>query len=91
MVVYYCPYCERETEHLNVSDAAASAGVTRRTVYDWLNRALVHFVHRPSGRKFICIRSLVISNGLGSVPPPARAPIHTLSLGRSRNMHRAHR
>ncbi len=91
MAVYFCPYCGRETEHLNVSDAAASAGVTRRTVYNWLNRALVHCVHRPSGRKFICIRSLVISNGFGSVPAPDQTPIHTLFIGRSRNLHGARR
>ncbi len=85
MVMYFCPYCGRETDHLNVSDAATRAHVTRRTVYNWLDRALVHFVHHPSGRKFICARSLVISDGFKSVVPPDQPPVQTLFVRMSSN------
>ncbi len=84
MVMYFCPFCGCETEHLSVTDAAASTHVTRRTIYNWLERALVHCVHRPSGRRFICVRSLVMSNGFKSVPPPSQAPIQTLFIRRPR-------
>jgi hypothetical protein len=84
MVMYFCPFCGRETEHLNVSEAADSAHVTRRTIYNWLERALVHCVHRPSGRKFICVRSLVISNRYGSVAAPDQDPIRRLFIRRPR-------
>ncbi len=78
MVMYFCPFCGRETEHLNVSDAAMAAHVTRRTVYNWLDRALVHCVHHPSGRKFICAPSLVVSDGYRSVPAPDQPPVRQL-------------
>ncbi len=84
MVMYFCPFCGRETEHLSVTDAAASAHVTRRTVYNWLERALVHCVHRPSGRKFICVRSLVVSDAYRSVPASDQAPIRRLFIRRQR-------
>ncbi len=84
MVMYFCPYCGRETEHLSVTDAAASVHVTRRTIYNWLERSLVHFVHRPSGRKFICIRSLVVSNGFEHVQPSDEAPVRRLFVRRPR-------
>ena len=90
MVMYFCPYCGRETEHLNVSEAAESAHVTRRTVYNWLGHSLVHCVHRPSGRKFICVRSLVMSNGFMSVPPPDQVPVQRLFVRRPRAPHGKH-
>jgi len=78
MVMYFCLYCGRETEHLNISEAAENAHVTRKTIYNWLGHSAVHCVHRPSGRKFICVRSLVISDVFRSAPPPDQLPTHTL-------------
>jgi hypothetical protein len=91
MVMYFCPYCGRETEHLSVTDAAASAHVTRRTIYNWLEHSLVHVVHRPSGRKFICVRSLVVSNGFKSAPSPDQSPVHRLFVRRPRPEPAGHR
>jgi hypothetical protein len=88
MVMYFCPFCGRETEHLNVTDAATAAHVTRRTIYNWLDRALVHSVHRPSGKKFICVCSLVVSNGFRSVPPPDQTPVRKLWIQRPRTADR---
>jgi hypothetical protein len=56
---YFCHECGRETQHLNVSRSAEVAQVTRATIYNWLHREQVHCLVRPSGRKFICIESLV--------------------------------
>ena len=90
MVMYFCPYCGRETEHLNVSEAAECTHVTRKTIYNWLAHSQVHCVHRASGRKFICVRSLVVSDGFGKVPPPDEAPVHTLHVHRPRITHARH-
>ncbi|OFV79572.1 MAG: hypothetical protein A2Y78_11330 [Acidobacteria bacterium RBG_13_68_16] len=90
MVMYFCPFCNRETEHLNVTEAAQSAHVTRRTVYNWLDRSLVHCVHRPSGRKFICMCSLVMSDSFKSSPPPDQVPIHKLFVRRPSRAHGKH-
>jgi hypothetical protein len=87
MVMYFCPFCGCETEHLNISEAAESVHVTRKTIYNWLAHSQVHCVHRPSGRKFICVRSLVTSNGFRGSPPPDQLPIHTLFVRRPRSMH----
>ncbi|MCU0293158.1 MAG: hypothetical protein MUF10_14390 [Thermoanaerobaculaceae bacterium] len=56
---YICCRCGRETVHLSVARASDVAGVTRATMYNWINRDLVHTVVRPSGRKFVCTESLV--------------------------------
>ncbi|MGV8039971.1 MAG: helix-turn-helix transcriptional regulator [Thermoanaerobaculaceae bacterium] len=56
---YICFRCGHETVHLSVARAADVAGVTRATMYNWINRGLVHCVVRPSGRKFVCTESLV--------------------------------
>jgi hypothetical protein len=90
MVMYFCPYCGRETEHLNVSEAATNAHVTRRTVYNWLDRSLVHYVHRPSGRKFICNCSLVMSDRFKGSPPPDQVPTHKLFVRPPRTAHSKH-
>lgn len=90
MVMYFCPFCGRETEHMSVTDAAASVHVTRRTIYNWLERALVHFVHRPSGRKFICVRSLVVSNGFRHLEPPDPIATHQLFIRRPGGASRRH-
>ena len=65
---YFCPYCGKETHHLNVSKAAEAAQVTRTTVYSWIRKGEVHCVHRPSGRRFICSRSLLVSEDFSGRP-----------------------
>jgi len=61
MAEYVCPYCGRHTLHFNVSRSAEAAQVTRTTIYNWMSRGLVHWVARPSGRRFICANSLLRS------------------------------
>ena len=59
MAHYYCFVCKAETGHFTVSRSAEIAQVTRATVYNWLKRGGLHCVVRPSGRKFICVNSLI--------------------------------
>lgn len=66
---YICYRCGRETVHLSVARASEVAGVTRATMYNWINRGLVHTVVRPSGRKFVCTESLVRQYVPGPVVP----------------------
>ncbi len=65
---YFCPYCGKETRHVNVSKAAEEAQVTRTTVYAWIRKREVHCVHRPSGRTFICTRSLLVNDDFYGQP-----------------------
>ncbi len=84
MPTYFCPYCGKETEYLNVSDAAEMAQVTRTTVYSWMRKHEVHSLHRPSGRHFVCASSLVVNEEFGGgrtdpVEPVAPAAKHLRS------------
>jgi hypothetical protein len=90
MVMYFCPFCGCYTEHLNISEAAESAHVTRKTIYNWLGHSAVHCVHRPSGRKFICVRSLVVSDSFRSAAPPDGIPTHMLFVRRPGARHGRH-
>ncbi|GEM_PF-6639419 len=56
---YYCPSCGRETEHVSVRRAAEVAQVTRRTMYNWIRSQWVHGVEHASGRRFICVESIL--------------------------------
>ena len=77
---YFCPYCGRETQHLNVKEAAAAAQVTRTTIYNWIRRAEVHCQRRPSGHKFICEESLLVADPYRGVQPNRQTPVHALHL-----------
>jgi hypothetical protein len=75
MASIYCPECGTETDHVTITGAARSAQVTRTTIYNWLGRSLLHTVMRPSGRRLVCARSLVIyrRSGAGSADGQAQA------------------
>ncbi len=80
MPTYFCVYCGRMTRHLNIQAAAAAAQVTRTTMYNWIRRALVHCVRRPSGRSFVCEPSLLVSEVFKGQPPGSRGPFHTVQI-----------
>ena len=82
MPTYFCPYCGRETPHLNVKEAAATAQVTRGTIYNWIRRAEVHCVRRPSGRRFVCAASLLVPDPFHGRTVANALPVHTLAIGR---------
>ena len=82
MPSFFCPYCGKETTHLNVQDAALAAHVTRTTIYKWIEGRLVHCLRRPSGRKFVCSRSLLVPDAFHGVPAPEMLPVRTMQLRR---------
>ena len=79
MPMIYCLDCGTETEHVTISHAARTAQVTRTTIYNWLNRSLLHTVLRPSGRTLICERSLVIYRAPNAAVP-ARDAVRPLQM-----------
>jgi len=82
MPEYFCPYCGKETPHLNVKEAAATAQVTRTTIYNWIRRGEVHCLRRPSGRKFVCAASLVVPDAYRGRSAQDALPIHALVMRR---------
>jgi hypothetical protein len=63
---YLCFQCGRETGHFNVLRSSQIAQVTRTTIYNWICRGQLHYVIRPSGRKFICVNSLIRPAGVAA-------------------------
>jgi hypothetical protein len=54
----FCPACGVPSWMLAPDEAAALAGVSQRTVYDWVEAGLVHFEEGAAGLLFICLASL---------------------------------
>jgi len=44
-----CPYCKQPRPLLSVSDAAYVVGVTRKTIYRWIDKGILAPVRLPSG------------------------------------------
>jgi len=53
-----CHKCNRETIFHPIYRAAKIAGVSRATIYNWMQNDLVHWRVLPSGRRVICENSL---------------------------------
>ncbi len=62
---FFCPDCRKKTKHLHIEDAATTSGVSRRTIYDWMEHGWVHWRELASTRRVICEESLshIGSNG----------------------------
>jgi hypothetical protein len=58
MSTFFCEHCSRETEFLPVFKAVKTAGVSRSTIYYWMDRSWIHWRELPSSRRVICIESL---------------------------------
>ena len=54
---FFCEHCQKETHFLRVHFAVALAGVSRSTMYYWMDRRWVHWRELPS-RRIICKESL---------------------------------
>lgn len=54
----WCAACGQHVTMLSVQEAAAVAGVTRCTIYRWVEAQTVHFVETPDGVLLICAQSL---------------------------------
>ncbi len=55
---FFCDHCQKETHFLPVRFAVAQAGVSRSTMYYWMDRSWIHWRELPSRRRIICKESL---------------------------------
>jgi len=58
MASFYCEHCQKETHFLPIQFAVAITGVSRSTVYYWMDRRWIHWRELPSRRRVICKESL---------------------------------
>jgi hypothetical protein len=55
---FFCEQCKKETHFIPIHRAIQIAGVSRSTVYYWIEKGWVHWTHLPSHRRVICEQSL---------------------------------
>ncbi|MFB3814337.1 MAG: hypothetical protein ACE14L_09500 [Terriglobales bacterium] len=55
----FCEHCSSHTQFLHISEAIELVGVSRSTIYYWMDRSWIHWKVLPSGRRLICAQSLV--------------------------------
>ena len=58
MATFFCEHCHKETKFAPIRNTVLIAGVSRSTVYYWMDRAWIHWRELPSGRRIICQESL---------------------------------
>ena len=56
---FFCEHCRRDRAFLPIHFAAVLANVSRQTIYRWMHRDWLHWRMIPSGRRLICLQSLV--------------------------------
>ena len=59
MAILFCHRCVRETEHVRIYVARKTAGVSRPTIYRWIETGDVHACRGPGGLRMVCRESLV--------------------------------
>jgi hypothetical protein len=55
---FSCEHCQKPTQFLGISRAMRLLGVSRSTIYYWMDRGWIHWRLLPSGRRVICLESL---------------------------------
>ena len=58
MARFFCEGCQKESNFLPIYAAIKVTGVSRSTIYYWLEHRWVHSLQLPSGRRVICESSL---------------------------------
>jgi excisionase family DNA binding protein len=53
-----CPQCGRSIALVSIPTAAQIVKVSRKTIYDWLQKGLVSSVRTCGGRQLVCLSSL---------------------------------
>jgi excisionase family DNA binding protein len=53
-----CPQCRREIALIQIHQACKIVGVSRKTMYQWIDKGQVSAVRSASGRLLICFSSL---------------------------------
>jgi hypothetical protein len=56
---FFCHHCLKDTAFLPIHFAAVLANVSRQTIYRWMHRGWLHWRTIPSGRRLICLQSLI--------------------------------
>ena len=69
MSTFFCQQCSKETEFLPVFKAVKAAGVSRSTIYYWIDHNWIHWRELPSSRRVICVESLSRPGRQDSVHP----------------------
>jgi excisionase family DNA binding protein len=54
----WCDDCAQPVTMVTAEEAAAVAGVTRRTIYRWVEAEKVHFTETSDGSPLICLNSI---------------------------------
>jgi predicted DNA-binding transcriptional regulator AlpA len=60
MRLLFCETCHKQTEFLQIYSAIKLLGVSRSTIYYWINKRWIHWCALPSGRRLICRNSLTV-------------------------------
>jgi excisionase family DNA binding protein len=60
-----CPRCHRSISFVGVTSAAKVMSVSRKTIYQWIDKGLVTTCRTASGRQLICYSSLF--NGISKL------------------------
>ena len=69
----WCPACAAEAELVTAEEAAAAAGLSRRTVYRWVEAGRLHFSETPEGWLRVCLKSLLNELNQATNQPDHRA------------------
>lgn len=60
----WCPACDREVRMITPEQAATILSSNTRTIYSWVEAAIIHFREQPEGSLLICLDSLpLMSDG----------------------------
>jgi hypothetical protein len=57
-----CPRCQRGINLVTINTACASVGVTRKTMYHWIEKGIVKTIRISAGRQLICFSTLFAPN-----------------------------
>jgi predicted DNA-binding transcriptional regulator AlpA len=55
---FFCEHCKKETQFLPIRCTVALTGVSRSTIYYWMDHRWIHWLELPSRRRVICKESL---------------------------------
>jgi len=51
MGVFFCEHCKKDTKFLPIRNTIQIAGISRSTLYYWMERAWIHWRELPSNRR----------------------------------------
>jgi len=60
---FFCDHCKKETHFVPIRGAITMTGVSRSTIYYWIDKEWVHWRELASGRRVICAESLSRQGG----------------------------